>query len=325
MEHFFWVLKKFIDLLLPYCIKKVFPKLCIKPEKNLYVKRIKTNNDPDFELFIGFYETIFRQYANSWDWDNAGSFHRWLHKYDKNLFLYIAKDGYDQVIAFYCFQYFDQSKSLFLGYLGKVLGVVEGGTAPGMTKDHRANGRAIMARDMYKSVFKLLKNELQGCKHIIYEIDNPKFYCDRLDYARCKAAQLRIRAFNRDLQFFINESRDKLRGRFPRAYQVTLPYYIPKINFEDEINFSKEDFCNGILYFIDLDSMRRRDTLPKEDLKAMLKSIYLDSYGVTYDGTNKEVAYKAYINEVYEEMNRLVNGIDGDCVTLKIIYEFQPN
>jgi hypothetical protein len=249
-------------------------------QNRLYTKRIIKPNDQDVEKLIEVYEAVLPSNYRS----PATDIVRWLEEYQENRkdpnhtleeYWLVGKVN-GRVVSFLFFQYYVDSKFLFISYLG-------------VDKRELREGK-LASKTVLAEFCKRLEKELRECRGIVYETAAPK-PGDSPEEKREKLARNKLfKCYAKQLGF--------------HAYEIEINYVAPKISIETNAFFEEERLA---LSYIPLKAVPREHTLPKDEVMDVLHFVYVQVYGDSYkDDEEKDKQYRSYLIELLNKERDLL-------------------
>lgn len=246
-------------------------------KNRIHIKRIINPKDKDLDQTIGLYEAlIVEEYRSS---VSVIDIVRWLEEYqsardDPNHALQeywlVGKLG-NQVVSFMYFQYYLDSKFMFISYYG-------------VDKQAQMENN-IISKAMLENLRKRISSkELKDCRGILFEIAAPDPKEEKKLNRHKRARKQLFMSYARQLGF--------------TAYELDIDYIAPKNSLESDA-LLEEEFLS--LMYIPLKQLPRQKAMLKTEALEILHFIYLQLYGDMFMSDEaKDEKYKAYVSSIME-------------------------
>jgi hypothetical protein len=243
-------------------------------KNRIHVRRISKPNDKDFNQLMHIYEQLLPANERSSPEDII----RWLNEYDikrkdpnhtlEEYWLVGKIEGI--VVSFLFFQYYTDTKLLFLSYYGVDKNAQE--------KHHLATGA------MLEYFQKRIRKQLSQCERIVYETECPASEDSRETKRRKKARIELFKAYAKNLGF--------------TAYQIDIDFIAPRLDIEKDTFFDEEHLALSYIPFI---TSPRLHSIKKQEIIKILYFVYCQVYGDSYtEDEEKDKRYRAYVASVLE-------------------------
>lgn len=244
-------------------------------ENQFYTKRITSSDDEDVYKLINLYEMVMPDNYRS----PATDIIRWLDEYQENKknpdhtleeYWLIGKFN-NQVVSFFFFQYYLDSKFLFISYLG--------------IDEHALHKNGLAAKTVLAEFQERLQHELQECRGIVYEIATPVPNDTNKEKINKWARKKLFKMYAKKLGF--------------AAYELGLEYVAPKISTDPDASFEEERLA---LSYIPLKKFPIDASMPKDEVIEILLFVYLQVYGDSYnDDPTMSQTYKSYLSSLLDD------------------------
>lgn len=241
---------------------------------NLRIKRILKSTDKDIDQLIDVYEYLLPANERSPGTDIL----RWLDEYQEKrrdprhtLEEYWLVGKYkSRVVSILFFQYYLDSKYLFISYYGVDDRFEEKGETPS----------SVMLKKMRKSFGK----ELKRCKGIVYETDAPETVADTKKKMERKARSRLFKTYAKRLGYV--------------AYDIGIDYIAPRLALEQSEYYEEEHLR---LSYIPLKKTYPDNIITKDEVLEILHFVYLQVYGDQYnDDLERDKEYRDYLSILFE-------------------------
>lgn len=244
------------------------------------VRRVKVSTDPDVDPFLDLCERVFSDNVRIPSEESV----RWFDDQRRSLpntpnrlehYLYVSK-AKGQLLGFIRCLFDPASRYMFVGYYGIDRSITA--------------ARSSAAKALIKSLLKLVTREIQGCKALIFEAEEPNT-TSNAENNRERRARIKL---------FAETAR---RSRFP-LYKIDIPYLQPKITFNPDDDAAEESMG---LFYIPIARQPPGRFLPHNEVDEILDVLYILIYGAEF--RHQLDVHERYLDYLQDLLLRVKAGV----------------